>query len=226
MSLRAAAALIAAFSLTACARAAPPERPVLMLITGLPLVTGERFAVDAVGSAALTRLEQDFRVRPIGTSDRADLSGGHLLLMAQPRAQPAEALVDLDRWVRAGGRVAILADPRLDWPSERPLGDALRPPYDFADTGLLAHWGLTLDAPAIPGVVARRLGNADVMAASPGTLRKAGAGGCDILDAGFVARCRIGKGTALIVADADFINGDGANLDALATALKKLALNR
>ena len=222
MSFRVAAALIAAFSLAGCARAASPERPELMLVTGLPIVTGERFALDAVGSPALNRLEQDFRVRPIGTSDRANLSGGHLLLMAQPRAQPAEALVDLDAWVRAGGRVAILADPRLDWPSERPLGDALRPPFEFADTGLLAHWGLALDAPAAPGVVARRLGNADVIASSPGTLRKAGAGGCDILDAGFVARCRIGSGMALIVADADFINGEGANLDALAATLKAL----
>ena len=226
MSLRVAAALIAALSLAGCAKAAPPERPVLMLISGLPLVTGERFALDAVGSPALTRLEQDFRVRPIGTSDRADLSGSHLLLMAQPRAQPAEALVDLDAWVRAGGRVAILADPRLDWPSERPLGDALRPPYDFADTGLLAHWGLTLDAPAIPGAVARRLGIADVIALSPGSLKRATASDCAILNDGFVARCRIGKGTALIVADADFINGDDANLDALATALKTLALSR
>ena len=226
MSLRIAAALIAALNLAGCARAATPEQPVLMLITGLPLVAGERFAVDAFGSPALTRLEQDFRVRPIGISDRASLGRGNLLLMAQPRAQPAEALVDLDRWVRAGGRVAILADPRLDWPSERPLGDALRPPSDFADTGLLAHWGLTLDAPAVAGAVARRLGNSTVMASSPGTLRRGAAGACAILNDGFVARCRIGKGTALIVADADFINGKGTNLDALAAALKALAQSR
>ena len=226
MSRRAAAALIAALNLAGCARAAAPEQPVLMLITGLPLVAGERFAVDAFGSPALTRLEQDFRVRPIGISDRASLGRGNLLLMAQPRAQPAEALVDLDRWVRAGGRVAILADPRLDWPSERPLGDALRPPSDFADTGLLAHWGLTLDAPAVAGAVARRLGNSTVMASSPGTLRRGAAGACAILNDGFVARCRIGKGTALIVADADFINGKGTNLDALAAALKALAQSR
>ena len=219
-------AALVALLLAGCARAEPPPKPILLLVTGLPIVSGERFAVESIGSPALTRLEQDFRVRPIGISDRASLSGGELLLMAQPRAQPAEALVDLDRWVRAGGRVTILADPQLDWPSERPLGDALRPPYDYADTGLLAHWGLALDAPAAPGLVARRLGITDVMASSPGTLRKTGAVGCDILDAGFVARCRIGRGVALIVADADFLNGEVANLEALAATLEALRQSR
>ena len=45
------------------------------------------------------------------------------MLLAHPMAQTADALVDLDRWVRGGGRVLLLADPRLEWPSERPLGD-------------------------------------------------------------------------------------------------------
>ena len=71
--------------------------------------------------------------------------------MAQPQAQPAEALVELDAWVRRGGRVLLLADPALEWPSERPLGDLLRPPAAFADTGLLGHWGLTLTPPEARG---------------------------------------------------------------------------
>ena len=70
-----------------------------------------------------------------------------MLLAAQPRALPAEELVALDAWVRRGGRLLLLADPMLEWPSERPLGDRLRPPALFADTGLLQHWGLRLDAP-------------------------------------------------------------------------------
>ena len=67
--------------------------------------------------------------------------------MAHPLAQTAENLVALDAWVRGGGRVLLLADPMLEWPSKRPLGDPLRPPPMFMDTGLLAHWGLRLDAP-------------------------------------------------------------------------------
>jgi hypothetical protein len=115
-----------------------------------------------------------------------------LLLMAHPRAQPAEALVDLDQWVRRGGRVVVLADPLLRWQSERMPGDPLRPPPDFADTGLLAHWGV-------------RLGLDE---AGDGVLRATGAD-CVISHGGTVAQCRVGKGSARIVADADFMMGAG-----------------
>ena len=216
-----AALLIAALS--GCGRAPAPlaDKPVLMLISGLPLVNGERFAIDAVGSPTLARLEQQFEVRPIATSDRASLRGGGLLLMAQPRAQPAEALVDLDAWVRNGGRVAILADPRLDWPSARAPGDALRPPFAFADTGLLAHWGVALDAPDVAGPADRRLEGHVVATSSPGTLRPVGRGACVILDDGFVARCTLGKGAALIIADADFLNGDDDDRDAIVATIER-----
>ncbi len=86
-------------------------------------------------------METRYRVTPIGTTDAASLRDGTLLLMAHPLAQTADALVDLDRWVREGGRVLLLADPKLDWPSERPLGDKLRPPPSFADTGFAEALG-------------------------------------------------------------------------------------
>ena len=215
-------------ALGGCARAAPaPERPLLMLITGLPIVNGETFAIDSTGSPALTRLEQGFRIRPIGISDAGSLRGGKLLLMAQPRAQPAEALVDLDAWVRGGGKVVILADPRLEWPSERPLGDALRPPFEFADTGLLKHWGLTLEAPGARGEVRRKLGDADVIAASPGTLHADAASSCQVASDGLVADCSIGKGRATVIADADFLNVDRpAALDSFVALLQQLREKR
>ena len=78
---------------------------------------------------------------PISVTDGAELAKGRLLLMAHPLAQTAENLVALDAWVRRGGRVLLLADPMLEWPSKRPLGDPLRPPPMFADTGLLAPLG-------------------------------------------------------------------------------------
>lgn len=197
-------------ALGGCARAASPARPILLLLTGLPIVTGEKFALDATGSPALTRLEQDFRVRPIAISDAGSLREGPLLLMAQPRAQPAEALVDLDGWVRRGGRVMILADPRLDWPSDRPLGDALRPPYDFPDTGLLKHWGLTL-----------RAGGAR------GTLRADAGSMCRVASNELVATCAIGRGRAQIIADADFLNVDRpAQIDSFVAELQRLGADR
>ena len=144
--------------------------------------------------------------------------------MAQPQAQTAENLVVLDQWVRSGGRVLLLADPMLEWPSKRPLGDLLRAPPMFADTGLLAHWGLRLDAPDNRGPSWRKLGGVEVLTVSPGNL----AGGCAITADALVAHCRIGKGEATVVADADFLNvealGSGAtrNLDGLLQELARL----
>ena len=177
------------------------ERPALLLLTSLPLMFGEQFSIESAGSDALTALERHYRVLPISTTDPAELRRGGLLLMAQPPAQTAEDLVALDEWVGDGGRVLLLADPMLEWPSERPLGDPLRPPPMFADTGLLAHWGLRLDAPDERGPKMSRFGGREVLTASPGSLN----GECEISPDRVVARCTIGKGAATIIADADFL---------------------
>jgi hypothetical protein len=147
--------------------------------------------------------------------------------MAHPPAQAPENLVALDEWVRKGGRVLLLADPMLEWPSSRPLGDPLRPAPTFMETGLLAHWGLKLDAPDRRGPKVRRLGGVAVLAVSPGRL----SGKCDVSPDGLVGRCRIGKGEATVVADADLLDtqdlGPGAahNLDGLLGELAKLQGN-
>ena len=201
---------------------AESQRPALMLLTSLPLIFPEDFTLSGGGSKALGAIETRYRVIPVATTDSASLKQGRLLLMAHPLAQPAEALVDLDRWVRDGGRVLLLADPRLEWPSKRPLGDKLRPPPQFADTGLLAHWGLRLEAPESAGPAQRELANYAVLTSSPGRL----AGDCRIGGGGFVARCSIGRGQAVVVADADFLNVeqlDGPTEDNLDALLAELA---
>ena len=202
---------------------APANRPTLLLLTSLPLVFGEQFSIEGGGSPALQALETRYRVVPISVTDQAELARGGLLLMAHPRAQPAEDLVALDQWVHRGGRVLLLADPMLEWPSDRPLGDPLRPAPMFMDTGLLGHWGLTLDAPDARGPKRGRLGSYDILTASPGKL----SGPCEIGRDRLVAHCRLGQGRATVVADADFLNVEvlgkpaGHNLDAL---LGELAL--
>ncbi len=221
----------ASVPLAACERSpAPPsvrpveDKPTLLLLTSLPLVFGEQFSLEGGGSPALKALETRYRVVPISVTDAADLRKGRLLLMAHPLAQTAENLVALDRWVRGGGRVLLLADPMLEWPSERPLGDPLRPPPMFMDTGLLGHWGLRLDAPEEAGPKQGRVGGHEVLTASPGSLH----GGCRISSDRLVARCDIGKGKAVIVADADWLDVEsldgptGDNLDALLAELVRL----
>jgi hypothetical protein len=203
---------------------APAERPALMLVTTLPIVFPEEFTIQATGSKALTALETRYKVIPIGTTDRRSLGQARLLLMAHPLAQPAEDLVVLDEWVRKGGRVLVLADPLLEWPSKRPLGDKLRPPPSFADTGLLARWGLSLAAPDETGPRQSPVAGYEILTASPGSL----AGRCDIGERGFVAHCKAGRGKATVVADADFLNVEGLNgptehnLAALLTVLAEL----
>ena len=205
------------------------QKHTLAVLTSLPLLFGEGFTLEG-GSATLTRLEARYRVVPVAVADAASLKGQRLLLMAHPRAQPAEVLVDLDAWVRRGGRVVLLADPKLDWHSERPLGDRLRPPPDFADTGLLAHWGLRLDGPIVDGPHTATSGGYTVMTASPGMLTSASSG-CEVEPGGLVARCRIGRGAVTVIADADFLNvaGEGAldgptgrNLDLLMAELSRV----
>lgn len=205
----------------------PEQRPELMLLTSLPLVFPERFTLDQAGSPALTALERRYRVVPVSAADSASLSGKSLLLMAQPNAQTAEALVELDRWVRGGGRVVLLADPALEWPSEFPLGDLRRPPHAFADTGLLGHWGLRLDLPERRGPGEVDLDGRTVTLVSPGLLVATGRD-CRVSAAGLVARCRIGSGRATVIADADFIDAKrrgesgSANLDALIAELERV----
>ena len=228
-ALTAAAALVALAGCKAESPAAPPRdapaRPALMLLTTLPLMFGESFGLEGHGSPALAALEARYAVRPVAVADAKSLARGKLLLMAHPQAQPAEALVELDRWVRRGGRLLLLADPALDWDSALPLGDQHRPPPAFADTGLLGHWGLRLDAPDERGPMMRRLGGHDVLTASSGTL--AGTS-CAIAPDRLVARCRLGRGAVTVVADADFLNVadlDGPtqhNLDALLAELAAL----
>ena len=167
-------------------------RPRIALLTSLPLLFGEQFAIEAPDNPAVERIGKAVELVPIALADRASLDGFSTLLMAHPRAQPAEVLVELDAWVRGGGHAVVLADPALGWRSERPPGDPLRPPPDFADTGLLAHWGL-------------RLG---IDAAGEGVLR-ATSPACALSDGGLVARCRVGKGSARVIADADFLMGVG-----------------
>jgi len=201
------------------------NKPGLMLVTTLPLMFPEEFSLEGGGSKALEALETRYQVVPIGTTDARSLERGRLLLMAHALPQPAQSLVELDQWVQRGGRLLLLADPKLDWPSKRPLGDMLRPPPSFADTGLLSHWGLELARSASDGGMSARVGPDSILFSTPGEIRK-GRADCDLEARGILARCRIGKGRVTLIADADWLNVDDRPEDrdaALALLLRELA---
>ena len=183
----------------------------LTILTALPIVWGEGDITDMLAGrtepAIVHRLlQRHYAVTPIDRADGAALAGQSLLLIAQPRLLDPQELVAIDGWVRAGGRVLVLADPALVWPSRWPQGDRRRaPPVTLLDP-LLTHWRLTLSAPANP--VAR-----SVYMLGGSRLETQGAGRfaartrlCRVHADGLIADCRIGRGRALLVADADLLD--------------------
>ena len=183
-----------------------------MLMTALPLIWGEGGAFDPASRPQLSykNLQREFRVRPLDVLDEAGLASGRLLLLAQPRALAPVELVALDAWVRGGGRALILTDPVLVWPSALPIGDIRRPPAIGLLGPLLAHWGLALDPPAEarpqPGSIETTNGKRRIMLGAPGEFRKQG-GTCRIARA-YLASCAIGRGQAILLADADLLRDE------------------
>ena len=222
-----------ALALAACREApagsAPQRQGELALLTSLPIGLGEGFNLDAPKHPLMSRLEQSYSVRLVDGPDGLRVRG--LLLAVQPQALTAERLVALDRWVRDGGRMLLFADPRFVWDSGQRLTDKFRPPYTFPDTGLLQHWGLTL-ATDTDGPAMRQLGGAEIETGSPGHLSAARGSLCRVSPDGLVARCKLGRGRAVVVADADLVQVgvpgglDGPtdhNLEAIVTELEQLS---
>jgi hypothetical protein len=219
MIRRAAAAPLAAAALTlsstpGSATPLPPTpmpvpreaKPRVLLMTALPLIWGDRGAFDPSSrpAASYRALQARFDMAPVDVLDAKALAGAKLLLLAQPRWLAPHELVAIDEWVRGGGAALILSDPHLDWPSPLPLGDVRRaPPVGLLDP-LLSHWGVTLAGgpvgPRIEMVEGRRL-----TLFSPGTLTAAQ--NCTP-KSGVLLRCRVGRGRAILIADADLLRDD------------------
>ncbi len=182
----------------------------LMMLSALPLVWGELGPFDAGSkpAEAYRMLEREFRIRPLDLLDSASLGTGKLLLLAQPRALAPAEFAALDAWVRGGGRVLILTDPMLAWPSELPLGDIRRAPAIGLMGPLLVHWGLELERPgeAKAAVLSVETGREErrLVMFAPGHF--ASRGGCRLSLGGAMATCAPGKGRAILLADADMLH--------------------
>lgn len=140
------------------------------------------------------------------------------LVIAQPRPlEPAEN-VALDGWVRGGGHLLLFADPLLTTESRFALGDPRRPADTVLLGPILTHWGLALRE-------GRESAGTPFPVAAPGELSLLGDGlrDCRIEQNGLIAQCRIGKGSALIVADAALLEvAEGAEAFARARSLREL----
>jgi hypothetical protein len=177
-----------------------------MLMTGLPLVWGEKgpFEPNSRPAPAYVELSRQFDFRPVDVLDSETLARGRFLFLAQPRRLAPTELAALDSWIRNGGRALILTDPALTWPSELPLGDIRRPPPVGLLSPLLGHWGLILEAPSSPGVVEARWDDRPIRFDSPGRFRSSNPE-CPVDPGGWKAFCQVGIGKVTLVADADLL---------------------
>jgi ABC-type uncharacterized transport system len=191
-------------------------KPALGLMTTLPLQWSEGgveadLAVEAKPHPVYSRLQEQYNIRPLDNFDALDKSPLSLMLLAQPRALGPSELVKLDAWVRGGGRILILADPALQWGSLYPLGDKRRPLFTSLLSPLFSHWGLELVLPMTDeqAVVLREVDGLSIRTQTPGEwLPKTGkvSATCAIASHRMLADCRVGKGRALLVADADLLD--------------------
>ncbi|WP_156677868.1 hypothetical protein [Sphingomonas profundi] len=182
-------------------------RPTVTLLSGLPLLWADDGPPAARPNATMRRLAAEFRLRPIDAATPAALTAAPLLLAAQPRELGADEIEALDGWVRMGGGAVLLVDADLRWPGGPPPGDARRPPRWATLAPLLAGWDVTLSRGArgiatvdLPGTGGVRR----IVTDAAGRLRVGP--GCRLLAEGRAADCRIGRGRALILADADMMD--------------------
>lgn len=204
-------------------QSAAPDRTT-GLFTTLPILwrethdLGELLNSDAPPHWAQGALAAHGRLQPLdtlaGKSGKLPLPDRALLVMAQPRGLSPGENVALDDWVRAGGRVLLFADPMLTSESTFAIGDKRRPQDVALLSPILARWGLELqfdeDQPLGEDAVALLGGTIPVHL--PGRFALRGRA-CRLLADGLAARCRIGKGVVVAVADAALfeVGTDGEN---------------
>ncbi len=199
-------------------------------MSALPLFWGERGAHAVLHgedqrAPFVRRLSELRTLVPVDRIDRNSLASIGTLLLAQPRGLTPEELVALDGWVREGGRILIFADPLLAWPSVFGWGDRRRaPPITLLDP-LIAHWGLELESPEVGAASSATLSINGLSAAGAGMGQwQSATSDCRVSGDRTWVECRIGKGRALLVGDADLLNLEDVpdNLPALLALLARL----
>lgn len=180
----------------------PGTGPSVAVLSSLPL--------GVTGSPEGQRLTRALEQRgPVTLLDSVPARGpaAERLLLVQPRALTGEEMVAIDGWVRRGGQAVVLDDPQLEWRGDRPLGAPGGPLTASLLDPLMARWGVRLELPAVqesgPRTIPLRGGALTLP--SPGFFTRLSPTCTLLLDA-HVARCRVGAGNALMIADADWID--------------------
>lgn len=192
------------------------DREDLLLFTSLPIYWSEGGVGDMLsGNApvhwARTALETQYDLRPLDTLTALPESG--TLLMAQPRALSGDENVALDNFVRGGGRVVLIVDPMLEVHSSYGFGDRRRPEAIAMLSPILGRWGLKLVHDEHEPYAGNW--NGRTFQVEEGGLFELTDTGhesrCHLDGEGLVARCNVGTGKVMLLADATFLaDGDHA----------------
>jgi hypothetical protein len=198
----------------------PPtaDLPALALMGTIPVYWGEadEFAdlLNGGGAShwARPQLEAHYRLQPLDSLSADALAPFTRLLMAQPRTLSPAENVALDGWVRGGGRLLLLADPLMTGESRFGIGDRRRPQDAALLSPILGHWGLDLafDDSAAPILTSADAGGIAVPVNLPGRLTAREGGDCTVVGRdSLAARCRLGAGEVLVIADAALLDHAG-----------------
>lgn len=211
------AAMSAALAGTALAQGAPDQRPTLLLMGTVPIYWGEADDIaDQLRGGASAHwargvLEQRFQLEPLDTIVSYRLARNRFMLMAQPRTLSGAENIALNGWVRSGGHLLLLADPMMTGESRFAIGDRRRPQDVALLSPILTHWGLDLqfDDSIAPGLTMADVGGVAIPVNLPGQLALRESATCELLGNGIAARCPLGRGTVLVIADAALLDHAG-----------------
>ncbi|MFZ1743242.1 MAG: ABC transporter [Pontixanthobacter sp.] len=215
------------------------DKPQLGLMTSLPIVwaesadLGNLIANDAAAHWVKTALETRYEIVPIdylAASDdaqpSAQLKSLRQIALMQPRVLSPAEFAALDAWVEGGGKLLLFADPLLTAHSDFALGDKRRPQEIALLSPILSRWGLVqfLDESQAAGIreIAWQGLNVPVEQAGHFEIVTQGDQRCTLQAQGLIAECQLGKGRALIVADAGMLDAESDGNDSR-DALRALA---
>jgi ABC-type uncharacterized transport system len=191
-------------------------KPKIGLMTTLPLRWAEGNLTTALDpnikpSASYERLARRYAIELVDNLDGLKPNNPKVLVLAQVRALSPAELVQLDNWVRGGGHLLVFADPALAWESGYPLGDKRRPLFTSLLSPLFSHWGIELVLPMdnTKANEIRKIGKFSVRMPTPGAWQKRSIPEdalCSITPDYILVDCKVGKGRAILVADADLFD--------------------
>lgn len=189
------------------------EKPQVGLFASLPIYWGEggpSAILDGTERKDWVRalIEKRFAIAPLDTLEAETVDGVTRIIMAQPRPLAPSENVALDNWVRQGGRLLIFADPLLTRHSEFALGDKRRPQDVVLISPILSRWGLELrfDEDQPGGVREVSAFDRDYPVNLAGHFELIGNAGCTLSETGLLARCDIGEGHVMLMADAAILD--------------------